>query len=152
MKDHWWGVPTVVQWDWQCLRSTGTQVRYPAPHNGLGSGAATAAASVGSDPWPGNSICHRAAKNEKKKNKKKQLNTKKPHWSPWQIKMKKLEMLWEKLNVMQRDKVSKYCWKNSTNRLVWCGVAKTLLFVKLQCFLWSTIKAKGNKMRSACMC
>ena len=62
------------QWDWWHLWSTGIQV--PSP--GLAQWAKDLALpelrlqlrsqlQLGSDPWPGNSICHGAAKKEKKK-------------------------------------------------------------------------------------
>ena len=64
------GVTTVVQREWWCLWSTGTQVQSSAQHNGL----RICTATVGPDFWLGNSICCGAAlyrKNKKKMLKKK---------------------------------------------------------------------------------
>ena len=59
------GVPTVAQWDQLYLRSARTQVRSPAWHSGLRiwqCGSCSLGLICGSDPWPGNSMCHREAK------------------------------------------------------------------------------------------
>ena len=65
------GVPTVAQQDLQCLCSARTQVQSPARHSGLRHLVLLLLRQrsqrwCGSDPWPGNSICHRAGKKEKK--------------------------------------------------------------------------------------
>ena len=65
------GVPAVEQWDWQHLGSTETQVQSPAQHSGLLDPAVPwlwlrSQLWLGSDPWPRNSICHRAAKRKKR--------------------------------------------------------------------------------------
>ena len=62
------GVPAVAQQDQQHLRSAGMQVRSLAQHSGLRKWGCVAVAQIAttaqirSDPWPGNSICHKAAK------------------------------------------------------------------------------------------
>ena len=62
------GVPAVTQQDQQHLRSAGMQVRSLAQHSGLRKWGCVAVAQIAttaqirSDPWPGNSICHKAAK------------------------------------------------------------------------------------------
>ena len=53
------GLPAVVQQDWWHLCSTGTQVQSPSQHSGFR--AERAQLCLRSDPWPGNSICHREA-------------------------------------------------------------------------------------------
>ena len=66
------GVPAAGQWDWQCLWSTGMQVRSLAQHSVLRIWCCRelqlrSQLCLGSDPWPGNSICCRTIEKEKKK-------------------------------------------------------------------------------------
>ena len=58
------GVPTVAQQDQQCLGSARMRVQCLAQWV---KDPAMLQLQLGSDPWPGNSICPGAAKNEKKK-------------------------------------------------------------------------------------
>ena len=76
------GASAVVQQDQQCLCSTRTQVPSPARHSGLKHLALLhlwygSQLRIGSDPWPGNSICQEAAKKEKKKKFKSTMLNKK---------------------------------------------------------------------------
>ena len=62
------GVPTVVHWDCPCICSTRTQ--FPCPESGLKDLAFPQLwyqlqLWLRSDPWPGNSMCHRATKKRK---------------------------------------------------------------------------------------
>ena len=74
-----------------------------------------------------------------------QIVSKITHWSQITktniIIMRKSEILWELLNVTQRHKMSKCCWKNNANRFAWCRVAVKLQFVK------NAISAKSNKVK-----
>ena len=73
----------MAQFDQWHLWSTGTQVQSPAQHSGLKDPGLLQLQhrlqlQLGSDPWPGNSICCRVAKKERKNNnKKKKLKKKK---------------------------------------------------------------------------
>ena len=63
------GVPSVAQKD-RHLCNTRTQVQSPASHSGLKDPVLSQRRShlwLGSDPWPGNSICCGAAKKENNK-------------------------------------------------------------------------------------
>ena len=69
LNQHYVGVPDVAQWDWQHLRSAGTQVESPAWHRGLRIKDLALLQLhlglqlwLGSDSWSGNSICQGAAK------------------------------------------------------------------------------------------
>ena len=64
------GVPAVEQWDGQCPGSTGTKVRSPAQHSWVKDLALLqrqlrSRLRLTSDPWPGISMCHGAARKEK---------------------------------------------------------------------------------------
>ena len=66
------GVPAVVQQYLWCLWSTGSKVQCPAPTQWLKDLVlpklwTRSQLRLGSDPWPGNSICHRVAKKGKGK-------------------------------------------------------------------------------------
>ena len=64
------GAPAVAQWDWQDLWNDEIQVWSLALHSGLRIQRCSSyrlQLQLGSDPWPVNSICHRAVKKEKKK-------------------------------------------------------------------------------------
>jgi len=56
---------------------------------------------------------------------------------------------------MQRHKVSKCCWENGADRLVWCGVTINLWFVKKKKHQKTVSlkhnKAKHSKTRYACI-
>ena len=58
----------MVQGDGQQFCSTRTQVQSPVQHSGLKDWEfRRSKLRFGSDPWPGNFICYRVAKKEKKK-------------------------------------------------------------------------------------
>ena len=66
----------MAQWHQRPLGRDGTQVRSPGPAERLKDLVLQplwfrSKLQLGSDPWPGNSICCRAAKKEKKKERKK---------------------------------------------------------------------------------
>jgi len=65
------GVPAVAQQDCATLQSVKTQVRSQAGHSGSKDPALLklwyrSKLQLGSDPWPGNSICCWTAKNKKR--------------------------------------------------------------------------------------
>ena len=58
--------PTGARWDQQLFCRTRKKVWSPAWHSGF-KDPALPQLWLGSNPWPGNSVCHRAAKKERKK-------------------------------------------------------------------------------------
>lgn len=63
-KNVFRSVPVVMQRDWHGVCSTRMQLRASAQHSGS-KDLALLKLQLASDPWPGNSICHGLAKNEK---------------------------------------------------------------------------------------
>ena len=68
------GVPAVAQQEGQCPCSARMQVQSPAQHSGLKDPALPqllhrSQLQLGSDPWPGNSVCQAMAIKEKKHKK-----------------------------------------------------------------------------------
>ena len=66
VTDYSPGIPAVVQWDWWCLMQSWDIGLIPGLVP-LVKDSALLQLWPGSDPWPGNSICHPVTKKKRKK-------------------------------------------------------------------------------------